>query len=234
VPLRPAEALFFYAAGVVLIGVLALLGAPSPSLGLIVAGLVAVLPVVFLRTLRNRRLKAFDAQLPDVLNLLAGSLRAGFSFLQCVETVAQEASDPMARELRRVLAEARLGRPVEEALADVATRMQSQDFAWSVMAIRIQREVGGNLAELLQTVSDTMVQRARMRGEVKALTAEGRMSAVIMGLLPVGLGLFMFTAAPDYIEALFGSAMGWAMVGGSVLMAVAGMAWIQKIVKVEV
>lgn len=234
VPLRPAEALFFYGAGVVLIGVLALLGAPSPALGLIVAALVAVLPVFFLRTLRSRRLKAFDAQLPDVLNLLAGSLRAGYSFLQCVETVAQEASDPMARELRRVLAEARLGRPLEDALADVASRMQSQDFAWSVMAIRIQREVGGNLAELLQTVSDTMVQRSRMRGEVKALTAEGRMSAVIMGLLPVALGLFMFTAAPDYIQTLFGSAIGWIMIGGSTLMALAGVAWIQKIVKVEV
>lgn len=234
VPLRPAEAMFFYGAGVALLGVLALLGAPSPALGLIVTAIVAVLPVVALRTLRGRRLKAFEAQLPDVLNLLAGSLRAGYSFLQCVETVAQEAADPMARELRRVLAEARLGRPVEDALADVADRMQSQDFAWSVMAIRIQREVGGNLAELLQTVSDTMVQRARMRGEVKALTAEGRMSAVIMGLLPVALGLFMFTAAPDYLETLFGSTMGWAMVGGSVVMAVAGMAWIQKIVKVEV
>ncbi|MEW6474948.1 MAG: type II secretion system F family protein [Actinomycetota bacterium] len=234
VPLRPAEALFFYAAGVVLLGLLALLGAPSPAVGLMVAGLVAALPVLFLKTLRARRLKAFETQLPDTLNLLAGSLRAGYSFLQCVETVAQEASDPMARELRRVLAEARLGRPVEDALGDVAARMQSQDFEWTVMAIRIQREVGGNLAELLQTVSDTMVQRARMRGEVKALTAEGRMSAVIMGLLPVALGLFMLTAAPDYIQTLFSSVTGWAMIGASALMAVAGMAWIQKIVKVEI
>jgi tight adherence protein B len=210
------------------------LGAPSLPVGLAVAGLVAAGPVVVLRTLRTRRLKAFEAQLPDTLNLLAGSLRAGYSFLQCVEAVSQETTDPMARELRRALAEARLGRPVEDALGDIAARMQSRDFEWSVMAIRIQREVGGNLAELLQTVSETMVQRARMRGEVKALTAEGRISGIIMGLLPVGLGLFMFTAAPDYIRALFASATGWAMVGGSTIMAVAGVAWIQKIVRIEI
>jgi tight adherence protein B len=233
-PLRPAEALFFYGAGVVLVGLLAILGAPSAPVGVAFAGIVAAVPVVAARALRTRRLKAFEAQLPDTLNLLAGSLRAGYSFLQCVETVAQETVDPMARELRRALAEARLGRPVEEALGDIATRMQSRDFEWSVMAIRIQREVGGNLAELLQTVSETMVARARMRGEVKALTAEGRISGVIMGLLPVGLGLFMFTAAPDYIHTLFASATGWAMVGASTLMALAGVAWIQKIVKIEI
>ena len=233
-PLRPAEALFFYGAGVVLIGLLAMLGAPSAPVGVAAAALVAAVPVVVVRAIRTRRLKTFEAQLPDTLNLLAGSLRAGYSFLQCVEAVAQETTDPMARELRRALAEARLGRPVEEALGDIATRMQSRDFEWSVMAIRIQREVGGNLAELLQTVSETMVQRARMRGEVKALTAEGRISGIIMGLLPVGLGLFMFTAAPDYIHALFASATGWAMVGTSTLMALAGVAWIQKIVRIEV
>ena len=232
-PLRPAEALFFYGAGVVLVGLLAVLGAPSLPVGVATAGLVAAAPVVVLRGLRARRLKAFEAQLPDTLNLLAGSLRAGYSFLQCVEAVSQETTDPMARELRRALAEARLGRPVEDALGDIAVRMQSRDFEWSVMAIRIQREVGGNLAELLQTVSETMVHRARLRGEVKALTAEGRISGVIMGLLPVGLGLFMFTAAPDYIHALFASATGWAMVGVSTAMAVAGVAWIQKIVKIE-
>jgi tight adherence protein B len=233
-PLRPAEALFFYGAGVALVGVLAVALAPSPAVGLIFAAIVAVLPVVVVRQLRKRRLKAFEAQLPDTLNLLAGSLRAGYSFLQGLEAVVRETSDPMARELRRVLAEARLGRPLDDALADVATRMESNDFDWSVLAIRIQREVGGNLAELLQTVAETMVARSRLRGEVKALTAEGRISGVIMGLLPVGLGLFMFTASPDYIDDLFSSLTGWAMVIGSAVMAAAGFAWIQKIIKIEV
>jgi tight adherence protein B len=233
-PLRPAEALFFYSVGVVLLGVLALVGAPSLPVGLIFAALAAAAPIVVIRHLRKRRLKTFEAQLPDTLNLLSGSLRAGYSFLQGMEAVVQETSGPMARELRRVLAEARLGRPLEDALADVAVRMESTDFDWSVMAIRIQREVGGNLAELLQTVAETMVQRSRLRGEVKALTAEGRISGIIMGLLPVGLGLFMFTASPGYINDLFGSVTGWAMVIGSVLMAAVGFAWIQKIIKIEV
>jgi tight adherence protein B len=233
-PLRPAEALFFYGAGVALVGALMVFSAPSVPVGLIFAAIVVVAPVVVVRQLRKRRLKAFEAQLPDTLNLLSGSLRAGYSFLQGLEAVAQETSDPMARELRRVLAEARLGRPLEDALADVAVRMESNDFDWSVMAIRIQREVGGNLAELLQTVAETMVERSRLRGEVKALTAEGRISGIIMGILPVGLGLFMFTASPDYIDDLFKSVTGWAMVVGSAVMAVAGFAWIQKIIKIEV
>lgn len=233
-PLRPPEALFFYGAGVALLGLLAVTGAPSPGVGLVFAAIVAALPVVVVRQLRKRRLRAFEAQLPDTLNLLSGSLRAGYSFLQGLEAVVQETSDPMARELRRVLAEARLGRPLEDALGDVAIRMESRDFEWSVLAIRIQREVGGNLAELLQTVAETMVQRSRLRGEVKALTAEGRISGVIMGLLPVGLGLFMFTASPGYINDLFSSMKGWSMVIGSAVMAGAGFAWIQKIIKIEV
>ncbi len=233
-PLRPAEALFFYGAGVVLVGVLAVAAAPSLAVGLIFAAIVAALPVVVVRQLRKRRLKAFEAQLPDTLNLLAGSLRAGYSFLQGLEAVVRETSDPMARELRRVLAEARLGRPLDDALGDVAVRMESNDFDWSVLAIRIQREVGGNLAELLQTVAETMVARSRLRGEVRSLTAEGRLSGIIMGLLPVGLGLFMFTASPDYIDDLFSSVVGWSLVVGSAVMAAAGFVWIQKIIKIEV
>jgi tight adherence protein B len=233
-PLRAAEALFFYGAGVVLVGAAVLFSAPTLPVGMIFAAIVAAVPIVVVRQLRKRRLKAFEAQLPDTLNLLSGSLRAGYSFLQGLEAVAQETSEPMARELRRVLAEARLGRPLEDALADVAVRMESNDFDWSVMAIRIQREVGGNLAELLQTVAETMVERSRLRGEVKALTAEGRISGVIMGLLPVALGLFMFTVSPDYIDDLFSSVTGWAMVVGSVVMGVAGFAWIQKIITIEV
>jgi tight adherence protein B len=234
VSLRPAEALFFYGAGVILVGALAMLGAPSLAVGLMFVVIIAVTPIAVLRLLTKRRLKAFEGQLPDTLNLLAGSLKSGYSFMQGVEAVAQETTDPMARELRRVIAEARLGRPLEDALSDVATRMQSTDFEWSVLAIRIQREVGGNLAELLQTVSDTMIMRGRLRGEVKALTAEGRLSAIIMGLMPVGLGGFLFVSNPDYIGELFSSALGWGMVAGSTVAALAGFAWLQKIIKIEV
>ena len=108
--------------------------------------------------------------------------------MQGVEAVSQEVAEPMGRELRRVVTEARLGRPLEEALEGVADRMESGDFAWAVMAIRIQREVGGNLAELLVTVAETMTERERLRRDVDALTAEGKISAIVLGILPVGLG----------------------------------------------
>lgn len=233
-PLRPAEALFFYLAAVGLLGLLVMLSAPSLPVAIVFTLIVAFFPLLLVKRQKGKRIKAFDAQLPETLNLLSGSLRAGYSFLQGVEAVAHESGDPMGRELRRVLAEARLGRPLDVALSDMATRMQSRDFEWAVLAIRIQREVGGNLAELLQTVSETMVQRGRMKGEIKALTAEGRMSGAVMGALPVALGGYMFVVSPDYIGLLFSSTTGWIMLAGAVVMGMAGFAWIQKIIKIEV
>ncbi|MGH8998041.1 MAG: type II secretion system F family protein [Acidimicrobiia bacterium] len=233
-PLRSGEAMFFYGAGVVLVGGIVAVAAPSLVVAALALVAVAAAPVVVMQQKMKKRLKAFEAQLPETLNMLSGSLRAGYSFLQGVEAVASETVDPMAKELRRALAEARLGRPVEEALEDVATRMQSKDFEWAVLAIAIQREVGGNLAEVLNTVADTMIQRGRLKGEIKTLTAEGRISGIVMGLLPVGLAAYLFTVSPEYIGELFGSVVGWSMVVGSALMAAAGYAWIQKIIKIEV
>lgn len=233
-PLRAPEALFFYCAGVLMIGLLALIGAPSLAVGLIAVAVIAFAPIAVVKHLRNKRLKAFEAQLPDMLNLLSGSLRAGYSFLQGMEAVAEETIEPTARELKRVLAEARLGRPMEEALEDTAARMKSRDFEWAVLAIRIQREVGGNLAELLSTVADTMVHRGRLRGEIKALTAEGRISALVMGLLPVALGGALFVMNPKYIGTLFSESMGLLMLAGAAVMAAAGLVWLKKIIKIEV
>ena len=127
-----------------------------------VAALLAS-PFIILKRRSKSRLKKFQEQLPDSLNLLAGSMRAGFSFMQGLEAVADEASEPIRGELQRAFTEARLGRPIEEALDEAALRMESRDLAWAVMAIRIQREVGGNLAELLDTVSETMTHRERLR-----------------------------------------------------------------------
>src|SRR3546814_9719267 len=124
-------------------------------------------------------------------------MRAGYSLMQGVEAVSAEVSEPVGRELRRVVTEARLGRPLEESLDGVADRMGSADFAWAVMAIRIQREVGGNLSELLVTVADTMTERERLRRDVAALTAEGKLSAIVLGILPIGHRGFIYTANPD-------------------------------------
>ena len=232
-PLRAAEALFFYVAGVALVTLMGLFGLGMVP-GLVLGVLAALVPLAIVSFMAGRRAKAFVNQLPDTLQLLSGSLRAGYSLMQGVEAVSQEVDEPMGKELRRVVTEARLGRELEESMDDVAERMSSPDFAWAVMAIRIQREVGGNLSELLMTVSETMVQRDRLRRDVNALTAEGRISAIILGLLPVGLGLFMWASNPVYMSPLGNTGLGQAMLGLAFVSAVIGFIWMKKTINIEI
>jgi tight adherence protein B len=231
-PLRAAEAAFFtfsfaVAAG---IGIAALKGVLVGLLAVVVVlgGAAGTLAVLSIRTQRK-----FVRQLPTALQLLASSLRAGYSLLQGCESVAQEISGPFGAELKRVLAEARLGRPLEDALEMAAERVGSDDFRWVVMAISIQREVGGNLAELLDTVAETMRARSRLRGEVKALTAEGRASAMMLGIMPPALGAAMGALSPGYLDPLFHQTTGKIMLGVAGTGVVIGFIWMQKIIKVD-
>jgi len=233
-PLRAAEAMFFYAAAAAVFALLTAVVTRSPFVVFIVAILVVLVPPATLSYLANRRQRQFHEMLPDTLQLLSGTLRAGYSMMQGVEAVSQEVSEPMGRELRRVVTEARLGRPLEESLDAVAERMASPDFGWAVMAIRIQREVGGNLSELLMTVADTMTQRERLKRDVKSLTAEGRISAYVLAALPVLLGFAMWGINPDYMSALFDETIGKIALGIAAVMMVAGFLWMQAIVKVDV
>jgi len=232
-PLRPPEAIFIYL-GIIIVGLFGSVLILGPFPALIVTALAAVGPVMYLEMRRRKRLRKFETQLPDVLNLLAGSMRAGFSFAQGLEAVAEEASEPSKRELQRVYAESRLGRPIEDALEDSAARMHSIDLMWAVMAIRIQREVGGNLAELLDTVADTMTQRERLRHEILALTAEGRMSAWVLGIFPPAFAVVLYLIQPDYMTTLFSSAVGIGAVVVSAVMAAFGFVWLRKIMAIEV
>jgi tight adherence protein B len=161
-------------------------------------------------------------------------MRAGFSFAQGLESVANEAAEPTRRELQRVFTESRLGRAVEDALEDTADRMASVDLMWAVMAIRIQREVGGNLAELLDTVADTMTQRERIRHEIKALTAEGRFSGWILGIFPIAFAGVLYTVQPTYMSALFDSSVGIMALIASGVMTFFGFLWLRKILAIEV
>ncbi len=233
-PLRGAEALFFAVAGGLLLSVLVLALTRNVIMGILALGLCIMVPRGLLSFRIRRRTKAFEAQLPDMLTLMAGTLRAGYSIGQGFEAVSREIDEPMGRELRRVVSEARLGRPLDEALDAVAERMQSDDFGWAVMAIRIQREVGGNLAELLLTVADTMTQRERLRRDVATLTAEGRMSAIVLGLLPPGLGAIMYVMNKEYMSKLFTPGLGYFMLGGAVIAMGIGFAWMKKIINIEV
>jgi tight adherence protein B len=232
-PLRPPEALFLYITIIVVtaLGSMLVFG-PIVSIG---ATAIAILfPILYLEIRRKKRLRKFETQLPDVLNLLSGSMRAGFSFAQGLEAVAEEASEPSRRELQRVYAESRLGRPIEDALGDSADRMQSIDLMWAVMAIRIQREVGGNLAELLDTVAETMTERERLRHEILALTAEGRLSALVLGVFPPAFAVILYLIQPDYMRTLFESSIGIAAVVVSAIMAAFGFVWLRKIMAIEV
>lgn len=233
-PLRAAEALFFYGAMVGVVGLLSLVLTKSLMGTVFCTVLAIMLPSAVVNFKAKRRLKKFNAQLPDMLSLLSGTLRAGYSLMQGVEAVSREVEDPIGYELRRVVTESRLGRPLEESLNAAADRMGSADFRWAVMAIGIQREVGGNLAELLMTVADTMVARERLRRDVDALTAEGKVSAMVLGFLPIGLGAAMWVINPEYIGVLFSERIGNIMLAGAGLLAGFGFWWMKKLIEIDV
>lgn len=233
-PLRAPEAMFFTVVGAALLVVLSFVLSGNLIVALVVGVVAAMLPSAVLNFRIRRRQKEFVQQLPDMLTLLAGTLRAGYSIGQGFESVSTEIADPMGRELRRVVSETRLGRSLEESLEAVAERMDSDDFSWAVMAIKIQREVGGNLAELLLTVADTMTQRERLRREVSTLTAEGRLSAIIIGALPPGLAVVMWFMNPEYISALFSPGLGYVLIIAALVMMGIGFAWMKKTITIEV
>lgn len=235
VPLRAAEWIIIHIGTAVGASLLALLisgaGILPTALGLVVG---LGLPFAYLIVKESRRTSAFLAQLPDTLQLIAGSLSAGYSMPQAIDTVVREAGQPITGEFNRALVEARLGVPIEDALEGVAERMRSKDFGWVVMAIRIQREVGGNLAELLTTVSATLRERDRLRRQVKVLSAEGRLSAWILGLLPPVFSLYLLLTQPSYLEPLVTEALGLLLLGLGVTLLAVGAIWMSKVIKVEV
>ncbi len=235
VPLRAAEWMLIHlgiAIGTSLVLMLLSGGAILPTAVGLAAGLWV--PWAYLLVKETRRTSAFLAQLPDTLQLIAGSLSAGYSMPQAMDTVVREGSQPVTSEFNRALVEARLGVPMEDALESVAERMKSKDFAWVVMAIRIQRDVGGNLAELLTTVSQTLREREALRRQVKVLSAEGRLSAWILGLLPPAFALYLLVAQPRYLKPLVTEPAGWLMLGFGGVLLVVGALWMRKAVRVEV
>ncbi len=235
VPLRPAEWLLVHIGITIAFGlVFTLLSGFSPLASVIGIVLGIVQPYIYLAVKEERRKAAFQAALPGTLQLLAGSLAAGYSLPQAVDTVVRESEGPMAAELNRAIVEARLGVPMEDALETVARRMDSVDFEWVVMAIRIQREVGGNLAEVLHNVAGTMRERERLRRQVQVLSAEGRLSAIILGALPVVFVLYLVLVRPEYIGLLVTTPLGIVLVVLGVILLIAGAFWLRKVVKVEV
>ena len=232
---KPAEWLIIHAGVTIGTAVLMLL----LSGGRIIATLLGFVlgfvgPYLYLSFRGSRRTAAFLAQMPDTLQLLSGSLSAGYSLPQAIDAVVREGAQPISGEFSRAIVESRLGVPIEDALETVARRMASKDFEWVVMAIRIQREVGGNLAELLTTVANTMRERERVRRQVKVLSAEGRLSAWVLGGLPPLFGMYLLLVRPTYIKPLFTDPIGILMLVTVGLVFTGGLFWMRKVVTVEV
>jgi tight adherence protein B len=199
------------------------------------------LPRFWLNRRKSGRLKAFNSGLSDTIMLLANSLRAGSSFLQSVEMVCREARAPISTEFSRVIREVNLGLPLDDALANLGRRMKSDDLDLMITAIAIQHQVGGNLAEILDTIAYTIRERVRIKGEIKTLTAQQRMSGYVVGFLPVALVLLLSVIAPSFMApmlqkppALFGQPAGFFILGFGGLMMGIGFILIRRIVDIEV
>lgn len=215
-------------------GVLAAIFFPNVLFVLLLAGAGGLLPYLWVGYQVSKRQGKLVDQLADTLSILASSLRAGYSFLQALDTVAKEIGEPSASEFQRVVAEIRLGRPIDDALTAMAERVGSSDLKWAVIAVNIQRTVGGNLAEVLDIVSNTVRERAYIRRQVKTLSAEGRISVGILGVLPFVVLLYLSIVNPTYLSPLFTTLAGKIMIviGGS-LMAL-GIWVMTRIVKIDV
>jgi tight adherence protein B len=235
VPLKSAEWIVIQAASAVGLGILFLLlgggSAAAAALGVLIG---LGVPIGYLVIKEGRRSTAFLEQLPDTLQLIAGSISVGHSLPQAMDAVVREETPPVSVEFNRALVETRLGMPVEDALEGISTRMASQDFAWIVMAIRIHREVGGNLSEILTTVAATIRERERLRRQVRGLSAEGRLSAWILGGLPPIFATYLILVRPEYIKPLFTDPLGVTLLAVMVVLMGAGIFWLSRIVRVEV
>jgi len=204
-------------------------------IGVLVGALVGWLGMrMLLSFLIRRRRGAFAEQLPDLLQIVASSLQSGFSLLQALDAAVREAAQPAGGEFARALAEARLGAGLEDCLQTIADRMDSDDLRWTVMAIRIQRGIGGNLAEVLMSTVNTIRERGYLRRQVHAVSAEGRLSAYVLIALPVVVGALEFIFRPAYMRPLYTTHVGEFMLAGAVVLLVIGIVLMRQIVKIEV
>ena len=198
---------------------------------IVIGGLPAVLVLVVIKRRMAKRRQAFAEQLPDTLGLIASSLRSGISLPQAMASVAADAPEPTADEFQRVVSEVRLGMDLTVALRLLGERMQSADLRWAIGAIEIHRDIGGDLAEVLDRVVDTVRARSRVVNQIKILTAEGKLSAVILGLLPPGMLVVISFLNPDYIHELTGKAIGWVILGMGAVLLVTGLLWMRRLTR---
>lgn len=234
IPLLGTEFLILLGLSFVLTIVIAYIISKKWYVGLLVAVVVVLGEWIYVLLKIDRREAAFTNQLGDCLMMVANAMRAGFSFLQAMDLVSKEMEPPISDEFKHVMRDISLGASVERALDDMDKRVGSSDFSLVVTAVLIQQQVGGDLAHILDTISDTIQDRIRMRREVRTLTAQGRMSGWVLGTLPFALGAFISLVNPSYIEPLFTERIGQMAIGFAVVMVLVGFLVIQRIVDIDV
>lgn len=233
-PIRPSEFVGIVAGSVLFFELLAMLIANS-IIGYILFGTVGLaIPMMVLRHLRGKRRVAFERQIADALIMMASSLRSGFSLLRAMQMVAQEMPPPIAKEFERVVNEVNVGRPLDDALHSVVTRVQSYDFDLVVTAMLIQQQVGGNLADILDTIAATMRDRSRVMGEINALTAEGRISGVVLVALPIFLGFVISFLNPTYMYVLLHETLGHYLLGIAAGLQILGGLIIRRLLALDI
>ena len=245
--LKPSEFLAIWAGailGLPFLFILLSLGLPAlrSPLALLVAAFIGfLLPRFWLGRRKSGRLSAFNKQLPDTITLLANGLRAGSSFLQAVELVVRESRPPVSTEFSRVIREVNLGLPFEQAMENMVRRVRSDDLELMATAINIQHTVGGNLAEILDSIAFTIRERVRIKGEIRTLTAQQRLSGYVVAGLPIALAGFLFVVAPNFMSPMFekppdafGLPLGVVILAAGGIMMFIGFMLIRKIVDIEV
>lgn len=191
-------------------------------------------PRIYLGIRKNKRLKDFNDQLGDALNLMVNSLRAGYSTMQAIEVISKEMPAPISEEFGRVVLELQLGVPFDTAMGNLIRRMPSPDMDLVITAMSVQREVGGNLAEVLDAISFTIRERVRIKGEIKTLTAQGTITGYVITALPFGLAILLYMINPGFMGGLFTDPCGWMMIGIALVLIVVGFVVVRKIVNIEV
>ena len=231
--IRATEFIAFHLIGVAVFSITAYYLTRNILLTLFIAIIVVFIPFLILNIRTSQRLSRFHEQLPDALQLISGSLKAGYSFNQALKMVVEESKPPISEEFKRLLSEIRVGLPEKEALENVSQRISSEYFQWIVTAINVQKEVGGNLAEVMDTIADTIRERDRVLNRIKALTSEGKLSAIILIILPIIVGMMLIFINREYVSLLVTTRVGIIMLSIAGALLVIGIIWIIKIISIK-
>ena len=231
--LKGTEFIFIHITLVIISTLVTFLLTKNTSLMLMIVMIVIFLPFLFINFKTGQRLKKFNEQLPDTLQLVEGALKAGYSLHQSLAMVIEETKPPISEEFKITLSEIRIGLPEKEALENMAGRINSELFSWVVKAINIQREVGGNLAEIMDIIANTIRERDRVLRQIGALVSEGKLSAYVLIGLPIGIAIILSAINRSYISVLVTTKMGMGMLALAIVLMIAGIMWILRIIKIE-